>query len=277
MEVRNYKWNFDDVTAAGKGGGFDKFLFNALSLIFPEGERFFIRSVKKFADRAETQQEKDEIKAFIGQEVQHGRAHELFNNSVMAQYYDTQPFMRIYKYLAYDVIEPVIDKVLGEEVNLAVTAAAEHYTATWAEAMLGSERLARFQSESLKRLAVWHSLEELEHKHVAFDLLKKVNPSYAVRIAGLLLSTGQFIGFTALGLALLMVQEKQINWREFFAGARADADNPSGLTNLFVRGFKNYLRPDFHPSDRDDSELRATAQQYLAASAPAVAVAGGAA
>lgn len=263
MEVRNYQWNFADATGGG-AGSFDKFLFNALSLIFPEGERFFVRSVKKFSDRAETQQEKDEIKTFIGQEIQHGRAHELFNDSVMAQYYDTEPFLRIYKYLAYDIIEPAIEKVFGAEVNLAVTAAAEHYTATWAEAMLSSDRLARFQSASLKRLAVWHSLEELEHKHVAFDLLKKVNPSYPLRIAGLLLSTSQFIGFTALGVAMLMAQEKKINWEEFYAGAKSDASNPNGLTNLFTQAFRNYLKREFHPSDLDDAEMLSQAKALLA-------------
>lgn len=267
MEVRNYQWNFADAAQGARSGSFDKFLFNALSLIFPEGERFFVRSVKKFSDRAETQREKDEIKAFIGQEIQHGRAHELFNNSVMAQYYDTEPFLRIYKYLAYDVIEPALEKIFGAEVNLAVTAAAEHYTATWAEAMLSSGRLDRFQSESLKRLAVWHSLEELEHKHVAFDLLKKVNPSYLLRIAGLLLSTSQFIGFTTLGLGMLIAQERgerAIDWQEFFAGAKSDASNPNGLTNLFTQAFRNYLKPEFHPSDLDDAEMLSQAKAFLA-------------
>lgn len=263
MEVRQLKWDFSDVLKGPKTGSFDKYLFNALSMIFPEGERFFVRSVKKFADRAETDAEKAEIKAFIGQEIQHGKAHEQFNNSVMAQYFDPESFLKIYKYLAYDIIEPAVEKLFGAEVNLAVTAAAEHYTATWAEAMLGQDRLARFTSESLKRLAVWHSLEELEHKHVAFDLLKKVNPSYGVRIGGLLLSTAQFIGFTTLGVAMLMAQEKQIDWSEFVNDAKGDAENSSGLTNLFVRAFRDYLRPDFHPSDRDDSALRLTAKQYL--------------
>lgn len=238
-------------------------VFNALSLIFPEGERFFVRSVKKFADKAETDTEKQEIKAFIGQEIQHGRAHEQFNNEIMAGYFDTESFLKIYRSIAYDILEPAIEKVFGAELNLAVTAAAEHYTATWAEAMLGSDRLSRINSESLKRLSVWHSLEELEHKHVAFDLLRKVNPSYPMRIGGLLLSTAQFIGFTALGVSMLIAQDKTIDWREFFKGAREDANNPNGMSYLFVRAFRDYLKPGFHPSDKDDSELRAKAHAYL--------------
>lgn len=265
MQVRNYQWSFADVAANTKAASFDKFLFNALSLIFPEGERFFVRSVKKFADRAATETEKAEIKAFIGQEIQHGKAHEHFNNSVMAEYFDPESFLRIYNFLAYDIIEPVVERLLGAEANLAVTAAAEHYTATWAEATLSSDRYEKFASESLKRLAVWHSLEELEHKHVAFDLLKKVNPSYPLRIAGLLLSTAQFVGFTALGVAMLIAQEKNVDWREFFAGAQSDAENPNGLSYLFVRAFRDYLKPDFHPSDRDDSALREKAKAFLEA------------
>jgi uncharacterized protein len=265
MQVRNYRWDFSDVSKNYRASSFDKYLFNGLSLIFPEGERFFVRSVKKFADRAVTETEQQEIKAFIGQEIQHGKAHEHFNTSVMAQHLDIEPFLKIYRYLAYEIIEPVIEKTLGAEFNLAATAASEHYTATWAEAMLGSDRIEKLTSESLRRLSVWHSLEELEHKHVAFDLLKKVNPSYALRIAGLLLSTAQFIGFTTLGVALLMRQDKGIDWREFLDGARADANDPHGMTYLFAKAFLDYLKPGFHPNDRDDSLLRQKAQQYLEA------------
>ena len=103
-------------------------------------------------------------------------------------------------------------------------------------------------------------------------------PSYPVRIAGLLLSTAQFIGFTTLGVAMLMRQEKNIDWSEFFKGARQDAENPNGLTYLFGRAFRDYLKPGFHPSDRDDTQLRLTAKQYLESTAPALsAVEGGAA
>jgi uncharacterized protein len=268
MEVRNYKWDFADAGKM-KSAGFEKLLFNAMSLVFPEGERFFVRSVKNFADRAETDQEKQEIKAFIGQEIQHGRAHELFNESIMGKEYDTKTFAKIYKFLAYDIIEPAIERILGKEVNLAVTAASEHFTATWSEAELRSRRFETFDSESLRRLATWHSLEELEHKHVAFDLLKKVNPSYLLRVTGLALSTAQFIGFVGLAFALLLAQEKNVYWRKLAERARQDAASETGFSNLFAQAFIAYLKEDFHPSQRDDAALREAARQYLEASAPA--------
>lgn len=268
MEVRNYKWNFDDAGKM-KSSGFEKLFFNAMSLVFPEGERFFVRSVKNFADRATTEQEKSEIKAFIGQEIQHGRAHELFNESVMGKQYDTKPFELIYKFLAYDIIEPVIARIFGPEMNLAITAASEHYTATWADAELRSGRFDNFQSESLRRLSTWHSLEELEHKHVAFDLLKKVNPSYALRIAGLTLSTAQFIGFVGLAFTMLLVQEKNVDWANLLESARKDATSKTGFSNLFAQAFVDYLRADFHPSQRDDAALIEGARRYLEAGAPA--------
>lgn len=268
MEVRNYKWDFADA-AKMNSPGFEKLLFNAMSLVFPEGERFFVRSVKNFADRATSEQEKSEIKAFIGQEIHHGRAHELFNESIMSRDYDTKPFGRIYQFLAYDIIEPAIERIFGKEMNLAVTAASEHYTATWAEAELSSGRFDTFTSESLRRLATWHSLEELEHKHVAFDLLKKVNPSHLLRVTGLMLSTAQFIGFVGLAFAMLLAQEKNVDWAKLFERARHDATSKTGFSNLFARAFVAYLRPDFHPSDRDDSKLIENARQYLEANAPA--------
>ena len=51
-------------------------LSNSFFMLFPEGERFFVRSVKAFADQVEEAGLKEEVKAFIGQEIQHGLEHE---------------------------------------------------------------------------------------------------------------------------------------------------------------------------------------------------------
>ena len=50
---------------------FQTSFLNALSLLFPEGERFFVDSVKQQRDRAPGLE--DDIAGFIGQEAMHGK------------------------------------------------------------------------------------------------------------------------------------------------------------------------------------------------------------
>ncbi len=54
---------------------------NAFSILIPPGERFFIRSVRHFEDRATDPEQEDLIRAFVQQEALHTRAHNEFNAS----------------------------------------------------------------------------------------------------------------------------------------------------------------------------------------------------
>ncbi|MET5013242.1 metal-dependent hydrolase, partial [Burkholderia pseudomallei] len=54
-------------------------LFNALSLLYPAGERFFKDSVLNYRDRIEEPNLKRDIACFIGKEAMHTREHVEFN------------------------------------------------------------------------------------------------------------------------------------------------------------------------------------------------------
>ena len=55
--------------------------------------------------------------------------------------------------------------------RLSVTAALEHYTAAFGSAFL-TEDLHDAVPDEMARLLAWHGLEELEHRSVAFDVLR---------------------------------------------------------------------------------------------------------
>ena len=60
-------------------------LLNALSLTFPDGERFFVDSVRALRDRVEDKARQKEISGFIGQEAMHSKEHETFNRCSKAR------------------------------------------------------------------------------------------------------------------------------------------------------------------------------------------------
>mgnify|MGYP006355989923 CR=1 FL=1 len=65
---------------------------------------------------------------------------------------------------------------------LAITAANEHFTALFAEWMLGHTEWLEGTEARLQTLWLWHSAEESEHKSTAFDLYKALGGSERWRI-----------------------------------------------------------------------------------------------
>lgn len=65
---------------------FKSTLLTALSCSFPEGERFFVRSVRHFQPWLKSNKLKEEVKGFIGQEAHHGNEHEDFNQALEEQH-----------------------------------------------------------------------------------------------------------------------------------------------------------------------------------------------
>src|SRR6478609_7719876 len=52
----------------------------SLSSVFPDGEDFFVRSVRHFRDEITDPELKRQVAGFIGQEAMHGREHRAFND-----------------------------------------------------------------------------------------------------------------------------------------------------------------------------------------------------
>ena len=55
-------------------------LMASLSSVFPDGEDFFVRSVRHYRDRITDPDLKRQVAGFIGQESIHGREHRAFND-----------------------------------------------------------------------------------------------------------------------------------------------------------------------------------------------------
>lgn len=249
-------------------------LANGVNLLFPAGERFFIRSVRSYLDRVSPDLAA-QVKGFFGQEGRHAQAHERLFDTLREQGFDIDSLLERYEHLAYDRIEEASPRPL----RLAVTVALEHFTAILAEDALTGGVLVHADPE-IRRLLEWHAVEELEHKAVAFDVLQEVAPSYALRVAGMALATLTLGGFWLWATRELLAQDGSslLEARRELAELRERAVRegesrvmePVGK-RVFLRGIREYLRPGFHPMDRDHSALIAATLARLEAEGVVVA------
>jgi predicted metal-dependent hydrolase len=223
----------------------------SLSAVFPDGEDFFVKSVRHFRDQITDPTLKRQVAGFIGQEAMHGREHRAFNDRLAQLGYPTKQVERFTeKGLALRW------KLLSPKSNLATTAALEHFTATLAELLLTSEETREmFGHEEVKNLFVWHALEESEHKAVAFDVYKAVGGTERMRRVTMNVITAGFLAgmVVQVGISLLFDRAtyKRGNLRKSWKRFRR---SPVMQRELWDQ-LRDYNRRDFHPDDRDSTAL----------------------
>ena len=221
---------------------------NGINLLIPHGERFFVRSVHKHLHLIDDPALRADAKAFFGQKGTHAREHERFFDVLRAQGYEIEDFLE-----RYGAISDAIERRMPDALKLAVTAAAEHYTALLGNAAL-SDGVFDEAHPAVRELLLWHAAEEIEHEAVAFDVLQAANSSYALRMAGMAIGSTMLVSFWLAATARLLRQDGY-GLREIAAALRRfGADDRMGLRAL-ARGLADYVRRDFHPLQKDDLHL----------------------
>ncbi|MFN7134777.1 MAG: metal-dependent hydrolase [Myxococcales bacterium] len=256
IRPRKFKVPFDDVPRHWFAGmPLPTHLANGVNLLFPAGERFFVRSVHRYLDRVTDPALLEQVKGFSGQEGRHAAAHDRFFEALERQGFEIRRFLRFYEWFAYRVVEPIAPASL----RLATTAACEHFTAILAHDALTNGMLEQHADPALRDLLMWHAAEEIEHKAVAFDVLKLVNPSYLLRMAGLYVATVMLGGFWMLGTAMLLKQDPEATLKRILEDRRK-LKGRTPLLRVFVGGILRYVRPSFHPNQENDLGV---ARDYL--------------
>ena len=224
---------------------------NGANLLFPSGERFFVRSVRHYLTAIDDPALREQVQGFCAQEARHGAAHQRQFEVLRAQGYAPDRFLRAYEWVAWQVLEPS----LSPAMRLSVTVALEHYTAIMAEGALGFGALDGAHPK-MEALLKWHACEEIEHKAVAFDVLARVAPSYGLRMAGMALATVGLAGFWVTATAALLWQDRAagrgVTRRQLRDAKQRDR---SIARDVFWAGLRRYVRRDFHPMDHDDAHL----------------------
>ncbi|HEX6590538.1 MAG TPA: metal-dependent hydrolase [Moraxellaceae bacterium] len=235
---------------------------NSLSLSFPDGEQFFVDSVRHFRDLVQDEQRQKEISGFIGQEAMHSLEHKSFNDMLKHQGYTelSEKAIGVAKYLI-----KMGQREYSPRTLLAMTAGLEHITAILANAILKNPELLEKMDESVRPLWMWHAIEETEHKAVAFDLYEDVSGDYKMRVRAFLSGS---LGLTIFASVFTWRFLKQDGLHRRPWKLVPGALTLGSLLLKIAPDYLDYLRPNFHPWDDDNSELIA---QYKALVEEAIA------
>jgi hypothetical protein len=236
-------------------------LWNAASVFFPVGERFFIASIRHYRDQVTDPDLQKAITAFIGQEAMHGREHEHFNELIeQAGAPALAQEAHVKKVLAW------VNKTRSPKERLAITMALEHFTAILAGRILDDEAIFAGSEPSYKAMWRWHALEETEHKAVAFDVWNAVMPHdlkhYGIRARALLMATVIFLTYvfkhTQQNIASdpkVTAWEATVSYLDFIVGK-------TGFVRKAVPEWLDYFRPNFHPWDHDNRQHLTELESY---------------
>ena len=243
--------------------------FNALSASFPQGETFFIETVRRFRDRGDARLQA-QIQAFIQQEAAHTREHVVFNKLIKSAGYDTTT-MDAETRRRLDIARsrhPV--------AQLAITVALEHFTAIMANCLLTDKNPLPGAPPEVLRLWQWHAIEEVEHKAVAYDTFLAVTRKmsalkrWALRCQVMLLISAQFWYSNFQRMADFFRQDGINTPRTWWRVFTYLWFTPGMMRTMFLP-YLSFYRPGFHPWDHDDGALVREFEQRLrlADSAPA--------
>lgn len=241
------------------GDQFKTLLFTALSCTFPEGERFFMRSVRYYQKKIRSAELREQVKGFIGQEAHHGKEHDAFNAFMQSK---GVPTAKVDQFVREGMTR--IESWISPERRLAKTCALEHFTAMLAELVLENDDFLQGMDERMLPLWLWHAIEESEHKSVAFDVYAEQVNNYWVRTSEMALTTVEFVGFTILHYFQLRAgMDDKVDWRSVAKGFNWLLGKPGWLRKIGGH-YLSYYRPGFHPSQKNTTAVRKRALKKLA-------------
>lgn len=273
--VRRMDFDFDQVPHywANHDAGLTHFM-TALSALFPDGEQFFVDSVRAVRKdpKLAAQAMQKEISAFIGQEAMHSKEHDAFNRSAEKYGHDVEHL----EHLTGKVIDFGTRTALKllrpfgytkEMIGLTGTCALEHFTSTIAAELLTNPEIqAMFKDETMYKLWMWHAVEENEHKAVAFDVYETMYgngiKAYAMRNIAMVIAMVMIFFTQSYFTARLLKDDGKLTWKDskymlkFMYGRK-------GFMMRQLPELLTFFRPKFHPNDTDTTELLAIWKQKL--------------
>lgn len=224
----------------------------ALSAVFPPGEAQFIQSVRHYREQIKDAALKKRVRAFIGQEAHHSHEHDSFNQYLQQLGWRTDIIERQSLFL-----DRHLGKLATPAQKLAQTAALEHLTAIFADyALENPDNIFSDTDTAVRKLFLWHAIEEIEHKAVAFDVFQSVVGDNQLRVNEMRKIAPFFALHMLESTIYLLFKNRQLldfkAWRKAYFQL---FNKQNGMFPTISQQFKNYRDENFHPWQYDNSSL----------------------
>jgi uncharacterized protein len=230
-----------------RGDAYKSRYVDAVQLSFPDGERYFITCVRAFRDQITDPALQVAVRDFTRQEGQHGMVHTRYNKLLETQGLPVDALL--------DQIKALIARrmrIYSPQFNLALTAAAEHFTAMLAEAFFAKAATTEGMNSSMRAMLAWHAIEEMEHKSVAYDVMQKVaGVGYRLRVLAMLFAIKEFLAFTYRVSSKFLEADGYNKRQRFWMHVKhlGWLHGPrKGIYGSLTGRLLVYFKPGFHPT-----------------------------
>ena len=242
---------------------------NVLHLLLPAGERWFCDVYRNALPLIDDPALARDVKAFIGQEATHARAHTVVLDHLAANGIDHSRFTRLIEWgftlvpagEAPSWLPGPAQRYLTRRYlldQLAGIAAIEHFTAVMGWWIVVSRGLDEAGADpAMMNLLRWHGAEEVEHRSVAFDAYRALGGGEVRRVFFMLVAFVGIFAAWAAGTNHLMRKDPDIRrgraslWKFLRAGRQGRLPTIGMLAGAVPR----YLRRDYHPSEEGRTDV----------------------
>lgn len=262
LQPRRFLPAFDDATPrhwCGDDPALTQIL-NAYTLLVPGNEGYFIRALKRCLPLLDDPSDREMARLFMRQEGQHGAGHHRYWAVLKAQGYRITGFQSAVDGLLYKIMEPLTPFKL----RLSMVACVEHVNAYIGHEFLRQRILADAVPE-LRALFEWHFAEEIEHKHVAYEVLRQVAPAYPLRLLGAMVVLPMFYALSTLGMFWLLAQDGSLFKARTWRGLGRHLFGRHRMAARTCGHIAAYLRPGFDPWQLQDRPLASEVVERYAA------------
>jgi predicted metal-dependent hydrolase len=180
-------------------------IVNAASLAMPYLEPYLIRTMREARPLVRDDALRRDLDSYVAQEATHYRQHRKFNDELKAR-----------GYMSIDALEAKLDASYADieathslAFNLAYAEGFESMALAIGQMLVEDRDYLFGGSESgVASLVLWHFVEEIEHKNVAYDVFDHVAGGYFRRIHGFLYATAHIFLLTQRGYQTLLREDR---------------------------------------------------------------------
>ena len=223
---------------------------NAMSITFPEGERYFLRSVLAYRDEISDPTLQDDIKQFCAQEAQHSLVHDKLNETARRFGYPVKAIEAVISRVLRGRTEWAKTSAFWKRYNLAATTCLEHFTAILAkQALTRPDIIFNGMDPAIRALYRWHAVEEIEHRAVSFDVYKATGGSALFLRVVMLITSFMFI-FVSLRITYVLLRHDRMafKWATLKSAISYLFLPPQAMLFRVMPDWLTFFLPGFHPA-----------------------------